>query len=120
MRQGEDVFAWTHRRAGDCEIYFVASQVAERTAAELAFRVQGKQPEIWILSTAASDQPDRGGRSTDEQLFLCALASLTRSSLSSASPVPRRENGVTTNAIYLRRQTRRVCRNLSRLQVRGP
>jgi hypothetical protein len=47
VRQGEDVFAWTHRRAGDCEIYFVASQVAERTAAELAFRVQGKQPEIW-------------------------------------------------------------------------
>ncbi len=47
MRQGEDVFAWTHRRHGDSEIYFVTSQVAEPAAAELAFRVQGKQPEIW-------------------------------------------------------------------------
>ncbi|MFV2069072.1 MAG: glycosyl hydrolase, partial [Pirellulales bacterium] len=46
-REGEDVFAWTHRRSDEGDIYFVANQTAEPIEAELVFRVHGRQPEIW-------------------------------------------------------------------------
>ena len=43
---------YTHRRAGDAEIYFVSG----RGAVECTFRVSGKQPEIWdAVSGKTSD-----------------------------------------------------------------
>lgn len=65
VREGENVFAWIHRRTDDADIYFVASQVADPVTAELVFRVQGKQPEWWnpdtgeIMNLLAWDESDR-------------------------------------------------------------
>jgi hypothetical protein len=50
-REGEEAVAWIHRRAGDLEVYFVASQVAEPINAQLTFRVSGKAPEFWNPET---------------------------------------------------------------------
>jgi len=38
---------WIHRRNGDDEIYFVSNQAATPATAQAAFRVSGKQPELW-------------------------------------------------------------------------
>jgi hypothetical protein len=38
---------FTHRTDGDADIYFVSNRRDEPTEAECAFRVAGKQPEIW-------------------------------------------------------------------------
>jgi len=43
--------AWIHRRAGDRDIYFVASQVAAPMNATVTFRVAGKVPEFWNPET---------------------------------------------------------------------
>ncbi len=51
MREGEDAVAWTHRRVGELDIYFVASQVSAPMSAELIFRVTGKTPELWDPET---------------------------------------------------------------------
>jgi len=50
-RSNEAAVAWIHRREGNREIYFVASQVAAPMAAELTFRVGDKIPEIWNPET---------------------------------------------------------------------
>jgi hypothetical protein len=50
-RANEAAVAWIHRRMGDLEIYFVASQVAAPIAAEMTFRVGDKNPEIWNPET---------------------------------------------------------------------
>ena len=50
-RSNEAAVAWLHRREGDREIYFVASQVAAPMSAELTFRVGDKMPEIWDPET---------------------------------------------------------------------
>lgn len=42
---------WIHRRDGDTEIYFVANLASEPAAAEVFFRVAGKQPELWDAVT---------------------------------------------------------------------
>jgi hypothetical protein len=42
---------WIHRRAGETEIYFVANLASEPAAAEVLFRVTGKQPELWDAVT---------------------------------------------------------------------
>jgi len=52
-RANEAAVAWIHRREGDREVYFVASQVATPMAAELTFRVGDKIPEIWNPETGA-------------------------------------------------------------------
>lgn len=50
---------WIHRRHGDTEIYFVCNQTAVPGSAEIAFRVQGKQPELWDAVTGQiRDLPD--------------------------------------------------------------
>jgi len=38
---------YTHRRAGDREIYFVSNKSDERLQADCTFRVAGGQPELW-------------------------------------------------------------------------
>jgi len=38
---------WIHRRAGDVDIYFVASRWDPKEKVACTFRVAGKQPELW-------------------------------------------------------------------------
>jgi alpha-L-rhamnosidase len=40
-------FDYIHRTLGGAEIYFVANRSTNATAADCAFRVQGKAPELW-------------------------------------------------------------------------
>lgn len=56
-RKGEDAVAWIHRRAGDADLYFVASQVADPMTAEMVFRVDGKIPEFWDPETGRITKP---------------------------------------------------------------
>ena len=51
VRTNEAAVGWIHRREGDREIYFVASQVAASMNAEMTFRVGDKIPEIWNPET---------------------------------------------------------------------
>lgn len=39
--------AWTHRRAADTDIYFIANQKDSIQNVNLSFRVAGKEPELW-------------------------------------------------------------------------
>ena len=39
--------AYTHRVAGDTDIYFVSNQRQQFDSAECTFRVSGKIPELW-------------------------------------------------------------------------
>ena len=56
-REGEDAVAWIHRRSGELDIYFTASQVADPMEAELVFRVSGKVPEFWDPETGRITKP---------------------------------------------------------------
>ncbi|TZF82808.1 hypothetical protein FW774_15075 [Pedobacter sp. BS3] len=56
-RNGEEAIAWTHRRAGDTDIYFVSSQVATDNESELLFRVKDKTPELWDAETGKVYRP---------------------------------------------------------------
>jgi len=38
---------YTHRRAGETDIYFVANPEDHVVSATCMFRVNGKQPELW-------------------------------------------------------------------------
>ncbi len=42
---------WIHRRDGDSEIYFLSNQSRVAAAAEVVFRVGGRQPELWDAVT---------------------------------------------------------------------
>jgi hypothetical protein len=44
-------FDWIHRRRGDWDIYFVSNQASTPCTCDVAFRVQGKQPELWDAVT---------------------------------------------------------------------
>ncbi|MCX6899514.1 MAG: glycosyl hydrolase [Verrucomicrobia bacterium] len=46
-------FDWIHRRDGATEIYFISNQSALNAAADVVFRVAGKQPELWDAVTAS-------------------------------------------------------------------
>ena len=50
-RSNEATVAWIHRREGEREIYFAASQVAAPMNAEMTFRAGDKIPEIWDPET---------------------------------------------------------------------
>ncbi|TMI64572.1 MAG: DNA-binding protein [Bacteroidetes bacterium] len=39
--------AWTHRKIGDVDIYFLSNQMNEPNSVRLTFRVNGKNPELW-------------------------------------------------------------------------
>lgn len=43
--------AWTHRKEGDTDIYFLSNQEEKEITAEIAFNQQGKQP--WIIDPQA-------------------------------------------------------------------
>ncbi|KKK87497.1 hypothetical protein LCGC14_2752640, partial [marine sediment metagenome] len=52
-------FDWIHRRDGESEIYFLSNQARVAAAAEVVFRVSGKQPELWDAVTGRiRDLPD--------------------------------------------------------------
>ena len=59
---------YTHRTAGDMEIYFVANRAEQAVAANCAFRVAGRQPELWQPVTgerrALPDFAVKAGRTT--------------------------------------------------------
>jgi hypothetical protein len=44
-------FDWIHRCHGEWEIYFISNQASTAPACDVAFRVQGKQPELWDAVT---------------------------------------------------------------------
>lgn len=44
--------AYTHRVAGETDIYFVSNQNTQAESAECTFRVSGKVPELWNAETA--------------------------------------------------------------------
>ncbi len=46
-------FDWIHRRDGMTDIYFVSQQSTLCATAQVAFRVSGKQPELWDAVTGA-------------------------------------------------------------------
>lgn len=46
-------FDWIHRRDGETEIYFVSNQSPLDAAAQVAFRVAGRQPELWDAVTGS-------------------------------------------------------------------
>lgn len=49
---GTDSVAWTHRRLGDADLYFIANRQATAQQLDALFRVDGKAAEFW--------QPDTG------------------------------------------------------------
>jgi len=52
-------FDWIHRRDGATEIYFISNQRTLDAKAEVAFRVSGKQPELWDAVTGKiADLPE--------------------------------------------------------------
>ena len=52
-------FDWIHRRDGETEIYFLSNQKSLDAKAEVAFRVSGKQPELWNAVTGKiADLPE--------------------------------------------------------------
>ncbi len=48
---GETKINWIHRRAGDAEVYFVASETNIPVTVDATFRVTGKVPEFWCPDT---------------------------------------------------------------------
>lgn len=53
-REGEDAIAWTHRRDGNTDIYFLSNQVDTDYNAALAFRIKDKIPYLWDAVTGRS------------------------------------------------------------------
>ena len=57
-----------HRRAGEADVFFVCNRRPQATAAEVRFRVSGKQPELWDAVTGemrpATTFRQEGGRTT--------------------------------------------------------
>ncbi len=57
---------WTHRSAGDADIYFLSSQSEHAVSIAPVFRVAGKAPELWYADSgrivrAAAFEPVDGG-----------------------------------------------------------
>jgi len=45
--KGKNAIAWTHRKNGDADIYFVANQSNDEQPVQLLFRIKYKTPEGW-------------------------------------------------------------------------
>ena len=45
--KGKNVIAWTHRKDGETDIYFISNQSDTAQSAEISFRITGKMPEIF-------------------------------------------------------------------------
>ena len=72
-------FDYVHRREGDTDIYFVRNTRPESVEGEAAFRVAGKEPELWHPDTGRIEpQPiyNEAGRSTRVPLRLEAYGSV--------------------------------------------
>src|SRR5436190_3748299 len=66
--------AWTHRKLGDADIYFIANQVNSTRHLTIAFRTAGKQAEIWDPQTGEiGDMGDRSGIIGDRTHLLLSL-----------------------------------------------
>jgi hypothetical protein len=63
---GPDGLSWIHRRAGDTDIFFVASSADTPTVSSCSFRVSGKSAELWQPESGEIQsiglQPAAGGR----------------------------------------------------------
>jgi len=46
-KEGNNLIAWTHRKYGDTDIYFISNQTNEEQAFRVKFRVKGKSLELW-------------------------------------------------------------------------
>lgn len=57
----ESPWNWTHRRDGDCDIYFVAGG----GTSECIFRVKGRQPELWDPVTGSRRDADNWRATAD-------------------------------------------------------
>lgn len=68
-RTNEDAVAWIHRRDGDLDIYFLASQVAVPMDAEITFRIGDKVPEIWDPETGKITPAAVWRRETDRTVM---------------------------------------------------
>jgi hypothetical protein len=58
---------WTHRRAGDADIYFIANRADRPLEIQARFRVDGKEAEIWRPDTGTIEPAGysiAGGRTT--------------------------------------------------------
>jgi hypothetical protein len=64
---------FTHRRDGEAEVYFVANRDPQPVEANCAFRVAGRQPELWDPMTGATRAlpqfTERDGRTTVPMRF---------------------------------------------------
>ena len=87
--------AWTHRRAGEADIYFVANHTDLPLETEARFRVAGKEAELWRPDTGAAEPAEFAiaeGR-TRVPLRLAARESVfvvfRRASASAARSLPR-------------------------------
>lgn len=47
------LFDWIHRRDQQTDLYFISNQSAHDSAAEVVFRLAGKQPELWDAVTGS-------------------------------------------------------------------
>jgi len=47
-------FDWIHRRDGETDIYFISHQSTHTATAQIAFRVTGRQPELWDAVTGGN------------------------------------------------------------------
>jgi len=44
-------FAWTHRREGETDLYFLSNQQPHTATVEVSFRITGRIPELWNPAT---------------------------------------------------------------------
>jgi hypothetical protein len=57
IENSDNSIAWTHRKAGDADIYFIANQKNKEQPASISFRVNGKRPEVWDAVTGLTITP---------------------------------------------------------------
>jgi len=57
---------WTHRRTSEAEIYFLSNQQEKTRVVECAFRITGRQPELWDAATG--DKTDAVAFSDDGKM----------------------------------------------------
>ena len=71
--ESEGPIRYTHRRAGETDIYFVANRESDSVETTCTFRVAGKRPELWDpINGTIRDLPEfseDGGRTTVPMRF---------------------------------------------------